>query len=155
MRMHRYTVTTQSDWRVEGAVHLTHSTTSRPQNMSCGPAGVGRIYQQAEPQARPRHHPAGTTRAAAARPPSKTATSATRVMPIVVVVPYGLGDTYVAALDADCRQCTIVHGAHRGEAAVDFIVTSEPKVLDSLCDAPSLLPVIGVMALVAHEVPMT
>lgn len=71
-------------------------------------------------------------------------------MTAVIVTPGGLGATYLPHIDASAR---IIPGAHRGEAAVDFILTSDPDAIRQL--RKSSLPVIGVMALVAHTETIT
>lgn len=67
-------------------------------------------------------------------------------MTAVVVVPGGLGETYRPLFGADT---SVVPGASRGEAAVDFLLVSDATALSKLQSAPDDIPVIGVMALLA------
>ena len=67
-------------------------------------------------------------------------------MTALVVAPFGLGPTLAATFDSSAM---IINGAHRGEAAVDLILTSSPDAIHRL--RTSALPIIGVMALVARS----
>ena len=68
----------------------------------------------------------------------------------LVVTPGGLGETFLPILGPGS---SVLRGAHRGTAGVDFVLTSDERVLEKLRLAPHTLPVIGVMALVARTSP--
>ena len=64
-------------------------------------------------------------------------------MTTIVVVPGGLGTTF----SAHFAPCTVISGATRGEAAVDFVLTASA---DRLLTSPHEVPVVAVLALVGY-----